>query len=98
MYNIDVLREVDFWRDYLSDGSPRIILKLGAQNLIIDTEMMSETLSWPGVPDDAGPFTYVRYEEDLFTYAEYQAVLEAEEDDFDEWEEAEEEWEGDGYE
>ncbi|MBM3301595.1 MAG: HNH endonuclease, partial [Deltaproteobacteria bacterium] len=40
MYNINVLKEVNFWRDYLSDGSPRIIFKFGSQNLVVQTEMM----------------------------------------------------------
>lgn len=79
MYNIDVLKEVDFWRDFLSDGGPRIILKFGLQSLIIDTAPMSSKLTWPGVPEDAGSFTYVRYEDDLFTYAEFQEALMAEE-------------------
>lgn len=95
MYNIDVLKEVNFWCDYLSDGSPRIILKLGSQSLIIDTEMMSSEVSWPGVPDDAGSFEHTRYQEDLFTYTEYQQALKAESDDFGEWGEDNHEWEED---
>ena len=87
MYNINVLKEVNFWRDYLSDGSPRIIFKFGSQNLIVQTEMMSAEVCWPGVPDDTEFFKHVRYEDDLFTYAEYQAALETEIDDFDKWEE-----------
>lgn len=78
MYNIDVLKEVDFWRGFLSDGGPRMILKFGLQSLIIDTAPMSTRLRWPGVPEDAGSFTHVRYEDDLFTYSEFQGALEAE--------------------
>lgn len=29
MYNIDYLKEVHFWRDFLSDGLPRIVFKFG---------------------------------------------------------------------
>ncbi|MBC8492371.1 MAG: HNH endonuclease [Chloroflexi bacterium] len=92
MYNVNVLTEVNFWRDYLSDGSPRIIFKFGSQNLIVQTEMMSAVVRWPGVPDDSVPFEHVRYEDDLFTYAEYQAALERENDDFDEWEDEDYAW------
>lgn len=95
MYNINVLKEVNFWRDYLSDGSPRIIFKFGSQNLIVETEMMSAEVRWPGVPDDSVPFEHIRYEDDLFTYAEYQEVLEIEVDDFDEWEDDDYEWDED---
>lgn len=89
MYNIDVLKEVNFWRDYLSDRSPRIIFKFGSQNLIVQTEMMSAEVRWPGVPDDAESFRHIRYEDDLFTYTEYQAALDVETSDFDEREEDE---------
>lgn len=74
MYNIDVLTEVNFWRDVLSSGKPRIVLDFGGQHLTISTELLNTTVSWPGVPDDAKAFTHVRYEEDLFTLAELEAL------------------------
>ncbi len=89
MYNINLLKEVHFWRDYLSGGSPRIIFKFGSQNIVVDTEMMNVQISWPGVPEDSKPFRNVRYSDDLFTSAEYQATLQGEIDDFGEWKEEE---------
>ncbi len=74
MYNIDVLSEVNFWRDFLSNGTPRITCDYGGQHLVVGTEPLNASLAWPGVPDDAKPFTHVRYEEDLFTQAELNAI------------------------
>jgi len=87
MYNINVLKEVHFWRDYLSDGSPRIIFEFGSQSIIVDTEMMNAAITWPGVPEDTKPFKNVRYSDDLFTSAEYQAALQGEIDYSDAWKE-----------
>ena len=70
MYNLDVLSEVNFWRDFLSDGRPRIALHFGDQNLTIETRMLSGEISWPGVPDDAKPFAHTEFEEDLWSMAE----------------------------
>ncbi len=91
MYNINVLAEVNFWREFLADRGPRIIMKFGAQSLIVDAEMMSVTVSWPGVPDDARPVTYTRAEDDLFTTAEYHDLMRSGLEDDDGEEEEEEE-------
>lgn len=94
MYNYDMLEEVNFWRDYLSDSAPRISLNFGGgQRLIISTTLMSASISWPGIPQEfSKPFKNVEYEEDLFTMAELaQAESEREslEDDYDEAESTE---------
>ncbi len=77
MYNANVLTEVNFWRDFLSNGTPRIVFDYGGgQHLTISTELLNTTLSWPGVPNDAKSFTHISYEEDLFTLAELDAIKE----------------------
>src|SRR5260370_17146326 len=91
MYNITVLAEVNFWREFLADGGPRIIMRFGGQSLVVDAEMMSVTVSWPGVPDDARPVTYTRAEDDLFTTAEYDDLVRSGLEDDDGEEEKEEE-------
>lgn len=92
LYNHDVLREVHFWRDYLSIAQPRIICTFGTQSLVIETELLASEVTWPGVPDDSKPFRLTRYQEDLWSYAEYQATLSPEFGESDEWEE-EDAWE-----
>jgi hypothetical protein len=74
MYNANVLTEVNFWRDFLSGGTPRIFFDFGGQQLVITTELLNTALAWPGVPDDAKSFTHTRYEEDLFTQIELDAL------------------------
>ena len=91
MYNIDVLEEVHFWREFLSGGSPRIVMNFGKQSIIIDNEMLSAEITWPGVPNDAKAMKNIRHDDDLFSYIEYHALLEADEE-FDEWEEEDFEW------
>ena len=85
MFNYDLLEEINFWRDYLSNGRPRIILHFGpGQNLVLSTTMMSSEVEWPGIPDEhAKEFRNVEYEDDLFSSAE-QAALSEESEEVDE--------------
>lgn len=41
MYNIDVLGEIHFWRHYLSQGQPRIIMKFGRQSIVLRSDFLS---------------------------------------------------------
>jgi hypothetical protein len=95
MYNMDVLNEVHFWREFLSEGSPRIVMSFGGQAIVIENEMLSGDIEWPGVPDDAKPISNDRHDEDLFSLAELdEAVAQGGEpegdEDWDEWDE--EDW------
>jgi hypothetical protein len=69
MFNDKYLSEVNFWRDYLSRGSPRFTLDFGSQSLVISTDFLSFDVSWPGIPGDEIEFRNQEYEEDLFTLA-----------------------------
>lgn len=79
LFNYDLLGEVQFWRDFLSSSSPRIILPFtgdSAQRLIISTGINSSTVRWPGIPDEhAKPFKNVEYVDDLFTWAEGEGLF-----------------------
>lgn len=79
-FNYDLLENVNFWRDYLSDGQPRIILRFGEKSAVIaSTTLMSSGVNWPGIPEDfAKPFANIDYEENLFTSSELQALGEEE--------------------
>ena len=91
-YNYDLLGEVHFWRDFLSDSQPRILMFFGGgQYIHISTTFMQTEVSWPGMPEEfQRPFKNVSYSDDLFTWAALRdienAILEA-----DEWDEEEEE-------
>jgi hypothetical protein len=77
MYNIDVLEDVQFWRDFLSDSGPRIIARFGgAQSLVIENKLISATVTWPSVRDDKGNRLQVAYEDDLFSLADLQEIAE----------------------
>jgi hypothetical protein len=94
-FNYDLLVEVNFWRDYLSNGKPRIIMSFGPnQYIVISTALMNGIVTWPGIPEEyAKPFKNVRYIDDLFTWAELSELESAVDEDFEEevdFEEAEE--------
>jgi hypothetical protein len=74
MFNYDLLEDVNFWRDYLSGGQPRIILRFeNNAGIVISTTLMATSVQWPGIPEEfAKPFGNVDYEENLFTAAELQ--------------------------
>jgi hypothetical protein len=82
-FNYDLLENVNFWRDYLSDGQPRIILKFGERSAVIaSTTLMSSVVNWPGIPEEfAKPFANIDYEENLFTSSELEAFGEEEFED-----------------
>ena len=95
-FNYDLLGEVNFWRDFLSDSQPRIIMNYGqGQRVIISTAMMQTDIEWPGMPEKfAKPFKNVDYAEDLFSWARLnglEANLEYGSDNEDEGNEPEDE-------
>jgi hypothetical protein len=73
-FNYDLLEDVNFWRDYLGGGQPRIVLKFGEKSgIVIPTTMIAGNVEWPGIPEKfAKPFTNIDYDDDLFTSAEFQ--------------------------
>jgi hypothetical protein len=79
-YNYDLLEYVNFWRDFLSGGEPRIVLRFSQESMVvISTAMMAADVVWPGMPlEFAMPFQNIEYEEDLFTVAEAQEFEEEE--------------------
>jgi hypothetical protein len=85
-FNYDLLVEVNFWRDYLSDGRPRIVLSFGPQQLlVISTTPISGKVSWPGIPEEyAKPFKNVSYIDDLFSWAELSQLESAKDEDLEE--------------
>lgn len=85
-FNYDLLGEVHFWRDYLSDSRPRIMLPFGSarQVIVVSTTLMHGEIMWPGIPKEhAKPFKNVEYIDDLFTWAEFSSLDDSE--DRDDW-------------
>jgi hypothetical protein len=89
MYNHSLLSEINFWRDFLSGGQPRIVLTFGQQSLVIGTTLVQTQVSWPGVPGDVRPFKNVMIPENLFSFHEVDELFDDElEGDWDEEDEA----------
>ena len=82
MYNLDVLSEVHFWRAFLSQGSPRIILKFGRrQSVVIDSHILAVDATWPAILGDTKRRMKVHYDDDLLSIADYNEAIEFEDDD-----------------
>ncbi len=86
MFNDKYLSEVNFWRDFLSKGSPRFVLEFGSQSLAISTDFIAFDVLWPGIPGDEISFRNQFYEEDLFSFATLDSFKEGD-DDLD-WDDA----------
>lgn len=88
MFNYGLLNEVNFWRNFLSNGEPRIILPFGkGQRIIVLSTMMQAEIEWPGIPEEyAKPFKNVEYEETLFSWAALARLEDEDVEKFDSWE------------
>jgi hypothetical protein len=84
MYNDLYLGEVNFWREYLANGQPRIILNFGHQSAIIAAKLLEFSVRWPGIPGDDRPFTKQIAQEDLFSLADWNEALSGGRIDWDE--------------
>ena len=80
MFNDKYLSEVNFWRDFLSKGSPCFSLDFGSQSLVISTDLLAFDGYSPGIPGDQIEFRNQFYEEDLFSLAARDSFKEGEED------------------
>ncbi len=78
MYNDLYLAEVNFWREYLSKGAPRVTLNFGDQSGVIEAAFMRIVMKWPGIPGDqktvSGPTS-----DDLFSLVDLAETVEGEE-------------------
>jgi len=87
MYNYQYLREVNFWRDFLAEGKPRIVLNFDDQSALISSELVAFNVTWPGIPGDVRPIEPHVGDEDLFTLAELEEATSGEQIEWDEEEE-----------
>lgn len=70
-FNYDLLVEVNFWRSFLGERKPHIILRFGGQSLLIRTDLSEGEVTWPGIPEEhAKAFKNVHFVDDLFSWAE----------------------------
>ncbi len=86
MYNDKYFGEIVFWRDFLSQGTPRFILNYGSQQTVIDVTLVPFDVEWIGIPGDEKPFKNEVYEDDLFTLVERSESLSGDELEWEEWE------------
>lgn len=74
-FNYDVLGDLQFWRDFLCEGQPRMLFNFGGQYAEIDARFVESTVKWPGLPTkDAKTFENVEYADDLFSWGALAAL------------------------
>lgn len=83
MYNFDFLQEVQFWRDFLSQGQPRINCLFGKQALVIENKLINTNITWPKIDGDQANRMAASYEDDLFTLADLSELEKFDEFDCD---------------
>lgn len=67
IYNNGYLDRLWFWKDFLSDGGPRLTIKTGEQSILVDSVYATTEVRWPGVPGDVLEVKNDPVEENLFT-------------------------------
>lgn len=82
MFNADLLKELQFWRHFLGEGMPRVVMKYSeTQAVHVSTTLLSGEVTWPGIPARHDVhYSNVEYLDDLLTIAE---TIEVEDDDWD---------------
>ena len=86
LYNDGYLDRLWFWRQFLSDGGPRLTIKAGEQSILIEAAYATTEVTWPGVPGDTIDVKADLAQETLFTIADFM-----DEDGDEEWWDDEEE-------
>ena len=70
IYNAQYIDRIQFWRELITESKPRLILRLGTQRAVIDNELLTCEVTWPGVPGDTMPVNTDPVQDDLLSYAE----------------------------
>ncbi|GAK59605.1 Blr0077 protein [Candidatus Vecturithrix granuli] len=78
MYNWQYLQELQLWREFITNAKPRCTLRFENQSIVIENQLLEETITWVGVPDDEKDFVAQIHEEDLFTFMENRLIDEVE--------------------
>lgn len=83
VFNYDLLGDLNFWRDFLSGGTPRIVFPFDRnQVLSVSSTLLSAPITWPGLPPEkAKPFRNVEYDDDLLSWAGLERYFDETEDD-----------------
>lgn len=80
MYNWEYLQEIQLWREFITQASPRLVLRFGEQAIIIENMLPEGIIEWVGAPDDKKDFVAQKHAEDLFSFAEISFLNEDTED------------------
>jgi hypothetical protein len=67
IYNAQYIDGVQFWREVITERSPRAVVRVGGQRLTIDNEVLTCDVLSPGVPNDELPLDVGQPDDDLFT-------------------------------
>jgi hypothetical protein len=76
LYNEGYLDLLHFWLEFLLKGQPRLTLAAGDQRIVLEGNLATCNVAWPGVKDDIRTYRARAVDDNLFTAFE---AMEAEE-------------------
>lgn len=67
MFNEAYLSEVNFWKEFLTEAEPRLVMNFGRQFAVIEARLLGFDVHWPGVPGDEKGYANQSTPDDLFS-------------------------------
>lgn len=87
IYNGQYIDHIQFWREVITGGRPRVILRVGGQRLAVENELLTAEVRSPGVPNDALSLDAGPVADDLFSLLDADDI--DYDDDLDDWDDDE---------
>jgi hypothetical protein len=84
IYNDRYIDSIQFWREVITERSPRTVIRVGGQRLTIDNDVLTCDVVSPGVPNDALPLEVGQPDDDLLTLLK-DFHMEPDEPDDEDW-------------
>jgi hypothetical protein len=67
VYNDIYLNLLWFWKEFLTEGNPRLVIKVGEQSILIGGAYVETHVEWPGIPNDRIDVSAAPAQENLFS-------------------------------
>ncbi|WP_181726458.1 HNH endonuclease [Micromonospora provocatoris] len=83
IYNGQYIDGIQFWREVITAGRPRRVLRVGGQRLVIENELLGCDITWPGVPNDVLALAAGPVPDDLLSLLDAEDFASDLDDDFD---------------
>jgi len=89
IYNGQYIDRIQFWRDFITGGRPRVVLRVGGQRLTIENEVLTCDITSPGVPNDALVLDAGPVPDDLLSLLDAGDLVDHDDMDDEDWDDDE---------